>query len=91
MKSIVVQARDEATDSGDETQKRKIRIFSFFADTVQYIRENSDDAVRNDPDLAVYSQRIVAITGGDEGVETSRQQAIHGFAPTSSKAPPGDS
>lgn len=88
LKSIATQARDEATSPEDERQKRKVLIFSFFADTVQYIREHLDDAIRSDQDLAVYDQRIVAVTGGDGVAETSRQRAIYGFAPVSSEAPP---
>ncbi|MCY4669050.1 MAG: SNF2-related protein, partial [Rhodococcus sp.] len=35
---IAEQARHDATDNADETQKRKVLVFSFFEDTVKWIR-----------------------------------------------------
>jgi hypothetical protein len=41
LKKIAAQAKEEATDAIDEAQRRKVLLFSFFADTVKYVREHA--------------------------------------------------
>jgi hypothetical protein len=89
LKKIAAEAQEGATTEHEERQRRKVLIFSFFADTVHYIREHLDDVVRADPELSRYKGRVVAVTGGDDAGEVSRQRAIYGFAPISAEAPAG--
>jgi hypothetical protein len=86
---IAAQAKEEATDAIDEAQRRKVLLFSFFADTVKYVREFLRREVDRNPTLAAYRDRVVVVTGDDDLEEISRQQSIYGFAPTSTEAPPG--
>jgi hypothetical protein len=86
---VAAQAKEEATDAINEAQRRKVLLFSFFADTVQYVRDFLRREVENNPALAVYRNRVVAVTGDDNLEEISRQEAIYGFAPVSTEAPPG--
>jgi hypothetical protein len=85
---IAAQAKEEATDAIDEAQRRKVLLFSFFADTVEYVRNFLRREVDQDPALAVFRNRVIAVTGDDDLEEISRQQAIYGFAPVSTEAPP---
>ena len=85
---IAAEASLEATDAIEEAQKRKVILFSFFADTVEYVRNALLVEVENDPRLAGFRNRVVAVTGGDDlEDDISRQDAIYGFAPVSSEAP----
>ena len=87
--SIAGQARVEATDGIDEAQKRKVLVFSFFEDTVEWIRDFLHDELDRRSELAGYRGRMEVVSGSDELGETSRQQAVQGFAPISMEAPAG--
>jgi hypothetical protein len=86
---IAKQAEREATDAIDEAQKRKVLVFSFFADTVEWIRDFLDVEFGRQPELAQYRERMVAVSGSGDLAEVSRQQAVQGFAPISMEAPAG--
>ena len=88
VESIVKQAEDEALGDDDARQKRKVIIFSFFADTVSYVREYFELEVARNPKLAAYRGRVVAVAGSldvDKG-EYGRKSAVEGFAPISTEA-----
>ncbi len=87
--AIATQAADEAESGIDEIQRRKVLVFSFFADTVEWIRDFLRTEIDCRPELAGYLDRMVAVSGSDDLAEGSRQQAILGFAPVSMEAPPG--
>ena len=86
---IAQQANREATDIYDEAQKRKVLVFSFFADTVEWIRNFLRREIAGQPELTPYRNRIVAVSGSGDLDEVSRQQAVEGFAPVSMGAPAG--
>lgn len=86
LEKIAGEAAAEASDPADETQRRKVLLFSFFADTVEYVRAFLREEIERNARLARYRGRIAAVTGGDDQ-EVSRQEAIYGFAPISSEAP----
>jgi hypothetical protein len=89
LEKIAAQAAKEAVDLIDETQKRKVILFSFFADTVKYVRDFLLVEVNRNRRLAGYERRIAAVTGGDDLEEFSRQAALYGFAPVSTEAAAG--
>lgn len=89
LEKIAAQAKEEATDAIDEAQRRKVLLFSFFADTVEYVRNFLRQEVERNPALADYRKRVIVVTGDDDLEEISRQEAIYGFAPISTEAPPG--
>jgi superfamily II DNA or RNA helicase len=89
LEKVAAQAKEEATDAIDEAQRRKVLLFSFFADTVEYVRKFLRREVERNAALAAYRNRVIAVTGDDDLEEISRQDAIYGFAPTSTEAPPG--
>jgi Helicase conserved C-terminal domain/SNF2-related domain/PLD-like domain len=88
LEKIAAQAAEESLDPIDEAQKRKVIVFSFFADTVKYVRDFLVGEVERNPNLHAYRGRIAAVTGGDDLEEFSRQDALYGFAPVSTEAPP---
>jgi hypothetical protein len=88
LERIAADAASEAFNAIDEAQKRKAILFSFFADTVAYVRTFLLDEIERNPKLAAYRNRVAAVTGGDDLEEFSRQSAIYGFAPISTEAPP---
>jgi Helicase conserved C-terminal domain/PLD-like domain/SNF2-related domain len=88
LEKVAAQAAEEGLDPIDETQKRKAILFSFFADTVAYVRDFLRNEVKRNPNLRAYRGRIAAVTGGDDLEEFSRQDALYGFAPISAEAPP---
>ena len=89
LERIAAQAKEEATDAIDEAQRRKVLLFSFFADTVEYVRDFLRREVERNPALASYRSRLIAVSGDDDLEDVSRQDAIYGFAPVSTEAPPG--
>ena len=86
---IAQQAEREATDSIDEAQKRKVLVFSFFEDTVEWIRDFLSAELDVRPELEGYRGRVAAVSGSGDLGEMSRLQAVQGFAPLSMEAPAG--
>ena len=82
---IAEQAKQEAVDAADERDKRKVIIFSYYADTVDWIMQRLEHALETDPRLAAFKGRLVSTSGSDKNTE----EAILGFAPVSSQAPDG--
>ena len=83
---ICQQAENEASDFIDEVQKRKVLIFSSYADTVVWIREYLEFEINRRPELSPYLGRIAAVRGSGDSDDTSRQEAVRGFAPVSMQA-----
>ena len=84
---ITAQAEHEATDAIDEAQKRKVIVFSFFEDTIVWIRDFLQAELDSRPELRGYRNRMVAVSGSGDLDEAPRQQAVQGFAPISMEAP----
>lgn len=80
---IAEEAKKEAISTGDERNKRKVLIFSYFADTVEWVHRRLADACYEDPRLEAYRDRLTTVTGSSGGTE----DALFGFAPVSSQAP----
>jgi hypothetical protein len=87
---IAAQARSDASTEAEEQRNRKVLLFSYFGDTVAWLRKALETRIGADPRLAGYRGRIVAVAGrGLEGEEANRNEAVWGFAPESSGPPPG--
>ncbi len=89
LKKIVKQAEEEGKDPEDRQQRRKVLVFSFFADTVKWIHEYLATALAKYAELAPYRKRYTFVAGSMGGDDVSREAAVWGFAPTSSEAPAG--
>ena len=89
IKPVFNQARTEAKNEDDFRQKRKVIIFSYYADTVDWILEHLQERFDNDPELRAYRGRLVAVKGDEASAGVDREEAVFRFAPESSEAPPG--
>jgi hypothetical protein len=87
--NVLNEAQRDGLDEQDTRNKRKVIIFSFFADTVGWIVHYLNDVLASDRRLAPYRGRWVAVTGDETYQGISRERAVFGFAPESSEAPPG--
>ena len=88
--SIARQANEDGLDEEDIRNKRKVIIFSYFADTIRWIEEHLSQEVRRNPQLAPYRGRFVTVGGGPQSPGgVLREDAIYGFAPETSEAPAG--
>ncbi|EJN59701.1 helicase-related protein [Halogranum rubrum] len=93
---VVERAREdaEAGEVSDEKveaafrQNRKILLFSYYEDTVDWILDYLEEVVAEDETLSCYEGRIAGVSGADSKRGITREQAVYGFAPNSSDAPP---
>ncbi len=86
---LAQQAKDEATTDEDESQKRKVLVFSFYADTIDWIETFLDRALEHDKRLAVFRGRLASVAGNESRRGVTRRDAVWGFAPKSADAPKG--
>jgi hypothetical protein len=81
--AIAKQAEAECVGESDIRDKRKVLIFSYFADTVEWIEQHVRDIVARDPRLRSYRGRIASLTGSDN----DKRDVLWGFAPLTADAP----
>jgi superfamily II DNA or RNA helicase len=93
---VVERAREDAEaeavdDEHRESafrQNRKILLFSYYEDTVDWILDYLEEVVAEDDALSCYEGRIAGVSGDGSKRGITREQAVYGFAPNSSDAPP---
>ena len=86
---IIQNAELAGVDESDKNNKRKVLIFSYFSDTVDWIFEYledvcSPDSEHYDENLSAYKDRIVSVTGSKD-----KSNVLFGFAPLTTGAPEG--
>ncbi|MBX3214349.1 MAG: hypothetical protein KF850_20105 [Labilithrix sp.] len=86
LSEIAKQARREG--GADDRDRRKVIVFTFFEDTARWLYDALVDFTSKRKSLADYRGRIVAVSG-DWSEGASRDEAVFGFAPKSTEAPPG--
>ena len=84
---ISEQAVAEGIGPDDTRDRGKVLIFSYFADTVDWITEHLEDVVATDDRLAPYRGRIASISG-TRGTRL-KEDVLWGFAPNTTDAPEG--
>ena len=84
---IAAEAQETGTSDQDIRNRRKVLIFSYYADTVDWIFEHLAETVPNDERLSVYRDRVASLSGST-GTE-SKEAVIWGFAPRTTDAPEG--
>lgn len=89
LESIAKAASAEGIDDDDVRQKRKVLVFSHYADTVEWIEQHLANVAAADPALRCYAGRIASVSGQESRHGVSRESAVFGFTPVSSGAPPG--
>ncbi len=88
---VVDLARRAAHDGQSDDERRdnrKVLVFSYFAETVDWIVAYLRDAVASDADLEVYRGRMASVSGQKSRDGVTREDAVFGFAPRSTQAPP---
>ena len=85
--TIAAEAAQLGIGEDDTRDRRKVLIFSYFADTVDWIHDYLVEAVAGDDQLAAYRGRIVSLAGSSGA--RSKEDAVWGFAPATADAPPG--
>lgn len=96
LRDVVSEARQDAQSEGvgDEgieaafRRNRKVLLFSYYEDTVDWIYEYLEETVADDEELSCYEGRIAAVSGDGSKYGATRETAVHGFAPNSGDAPP---
>jgi len=76
--TIAAESNAEGIGEEDTRNKRKVLVFTYFADTADYIQAAIKDAVITDGRLQAYRDRYARISGSDGG---DRTEVISGFAP----------
>jgi superfamily II DNA or RNA helicase len=76
--TIAADAEREGITPQQVRDKRKVLIFSYFADTVEHLAAQVRSAVEADDRLAVFRDRIATASGPDK---QGRAQTLAGFAP----------
>ena len=85
--AIAAEAESTGVGAGDTRDRRKVLIFSYYADTVEWIVEFLEEVTRTDPRLAAYRGRIASLSGS---MGTPNKDAVvWGFAPRTTDAPDG--
>ena len=85
--AIAAEAESTGLGAGDTRDRRKVLIFSYFADTVDWIVEFLEEASATDPRLAAYRDRIASLSGSTGS--SNKDAVVWGFAPRTTDAPDG--
>ena len=78
---IAAQAKDECSSTQDEMQRRKVIIFSFFADSVRWIRDFLFEEINRNPKLSAFKGRLDIVVGSGPGEENNKATIAAKFAP----------
>ncbi len=90
IREIREQADVDGTTEEERRNNRKILLFSYYEDTIDWIVPFLQEQMAHEDGIEIYDGRIVTVSGRGRG-GVSRENAVFGFAPQSSDAPPGRS
>jgi len=83
--AIAAEAAEEGYIPSLERDCRKVIIFSYYADTVEWLAGYLKQRLASDERLAAYRERMAVISGR----EGDREDVLWGFAPRTTDAPVG--
>lgn len=84
---IVADAEAEGIVPEAVRDQRKVLIFSYYADTVDWVFDHLTAVAETDERLAPYRGRIASLAGNSSS--GSKEQVLWGFAPKTTDAPSG--
>lgn len=87
--ALAKQADKDGIDAEDQRQNRKVLIFSYYADTVDWIEKYLRAKLGTDARVRVYANRVASVAGQETRHGISRAAATEGFAPLSVTGKPG--
>jgi len=76
--AIAAEAERDGVTDHQRRDDRKVLVFSYFADTVEYLHGELLRAIEHDDRLAAYRGRVATATGSDKNHQAA---VIAGFAP----------
>ncbi len=85
---IAAEAEAEGIGERSTRNRRKVLIFSYYTDTVDWIFGHLKEAVEADRRLAPYRGRIARLSGSTK--EKEKKEVVWGFAPETADAPEGE-
>ena len=88
--NVLKEAEKDAPIKDEIKNYRKVLIFSYFKDTVEWIHDYLVKEFKKDKKLAVYKNRFELITGSRTLSGKDKDVVISAFAPESTKAPVRD-
>ena len=81
---IAQEAAEESTSEKDGRDKRKVLVFSYYEDTLEWVRDFLREELGRREELACYRGRMVVASGsGTLSEDVGRDEAAEGFAPES--------
>lgn len=86
---IAEEAKSQASSREDEINKRKVIIFSFFADTARWVHCHLAKQIPSNAKLSAYNGRLEIVMGSGQGDHNSKALAAARFAPDTA-GKPGD-
>ena len=86
--AIVAESAAAGIGPDDTRNRRKVLIFSYFADTVDWVYEHLAAAVETDERLAPYRGRVASLSGSS-GTKRRKEEIVWGFAPLTADAREG--
>jgi hypothetical protein len=87
--AIADHAQRRGGNPEEQRDLRKVLLFTYFQDTLNWIEEGLKQALETDPRLAIYRGRMASTSSDSSRNGISRADAMFGFAPVSSEAPAG--
>ena len=84
---ISARAEEQGIGASDVANRRKVLVFSYYADTVDWIFEHLVEITRSDPRLAGYRGRIASLSGRAKSGD--KEDVLWGFAPLTTDPPEG--
>ena len=85
--ALANEAKETGIGPDDTRNRRKVLVFSYYADTVDWIVEYLLEKTETDPRLEDYRGRIASLSGST-GAQDKRM-VVWGFAPKTADAPEG--
>ena len=85
--AIAEEAKAKGIGRDDTRNRRKVLVFSYFADTVDWIVEHLLSQSESDPRLKDYLGRIASLSGSTGAHD--KRTVVWGFAPKTTDAPEG--
>jgi hypothetical protein len=84
LSAIVAQADKDGIDEQERRRDRKVLVFSYYSDTIDWIEGYLQDRLAGHPRLRVYQGRLASVAGTESRGGVSREHAVIGFAPETS-------
>ena len=85
---IAAGAQEQGIGEQDTANRRKVLVFSYYADTVDWIFDHLLERSQTDPHLAAYRGRIATLSG--RGKSGDKERVLWGFAPLTTDPPDGE-